>query len=148
VYTGGGNNGAAELATVYTECSFGALDVQRVIGESLEDTREEMEVLGFVVAVDKNVVHVSDNSLIIHVAEDAIHHTHECRGGVAEPKGEDKKLEVAVTSTESSFVLVVGVDEDVIEALAEIEFRKDLSMNEAFLHFFDVGEWSTVFNGN
>ena len=98
-------------------------------------------------AKNQDVVHVSQTRGIVEISEDPIHHSHECSWGIAEAKRKDFEFEVAVSGTKRRFILVVGMDQDVVIPIAEIELGKMLSAGKSVLHFFDVRNGSTVFDG-
>ena len=77
-----------------------------------------------------------------------MHEALEGGGGVGEAKGHDSVLKVAITGAKRSFWYVVGVDADLVVAVAQVNLGKNGGPMETVEEFVNTREWVAVFYGN
>ena len=96
-------------------------------------------VLFHVTGEYQDVIEVDDDKGVEVGAEDVMHKSLEGGRSVGEAEGHDSILKVAITGTKSRLRYIVGVDADLVVAMAQVDLREDRGTMEAIEELINAG---------
>ena len=120
------------------ELAFLEFQVKVKLGHMLQNTFRAFLVEGGVGGINEEVVHIDNEpSFGDHIAEEVVHESLECCGGVGEPEEHHGRLEEPLMGDEGGFPLVSIFDPYVVISPADVELSENFSIPQ---FIYEVGD--------
>jgi hypothetical protein len=96
-----------------------------VCSESLKYFSQMVEMIGFILNVDENIIEVNHHKFIEKKAEYPIHDSHESAQCVWQFEGHNDPFEKFILRLEGSFSFITRLDANLMISSLQIEFQED-----------------------